>query len=155
MAKNKIKISNKGHTRPQLVRQEDSFGCGVACVASVLGINYKKALNLFRNGKKRAQTKANFFCREIADILNKNQKNRYRYKYIKKHLRRKIYQERTIVFVKKSNNYPFGHYLVRAEGKWMDPWINIIENKDPDKAKAGWRKRVPGSLSYAIYCDKF
>jgi hypothetical protein len=31
------------------VRQEDGFGCGVACVANLLGVSYQQALQLFYN----------------------------------------------------------------------------------------------------------
>ncbi|MEM0476561.1 MAG: hypothetical protein QW367_02905 [Candidatus Aenigmatarchaeota archaeon] len=73
------------------------------------------------------------------------------YKYLKPKWRRKIYQEGTIVFIKRNKKYPYGHYLVRYKNLWMDPWINLLKEKRMEKAKAGFRKRLPGKPIYAIF----
>ncbi|MEK7160371.1 MAG: cysteine peptidase family C39 domain-containing protein [Patescibacteria group bacterium] len=126
-------------------RQEDAFGCAVACVAFVLNIKYKYATELFKNGKKKARS-SGFYCKEIVEVF-KNTGFKYQYKYIKPKIRNKIYQQNAIVFIKKSKKYHYGHYLVRFENKWMDSWINF-----PDKKiKAGFRKRLPGKAIYAIF----
>lgn len=129
----------------KLVKQEDRFGCAVACVAFVMNIKYKNARKLFKNGEKRAKN-SGFYCREIIVIL-RNAGLNYRYKYIKPEIRRQIYKLNTIAFIKRSKKYCYGHYLVKRENKWMDPWINL-----PDKnIKAGFRKRLPGKAIYAIF----
>ena len=130
------------------VVQKHSLGCGVACVAFVLGKSYDEAMPLFPQGSKKAGT-IGFLCREIAKALEKAGKN-YEYRYIKPRVRRRIYENGTIVFIKKSKKYPAGHYLARATGKWMDPWINFGKEKDFEKARAGVRKRLPGKPIYAI-----
>jgi hypothetical protein len=129
----------------KLIAQEDSYGCGVACVAFALNKSYKEALSLFPNGKKRARSIPDFYCRELVWILNNTGRN-YEYKYIKPKLRRKIYKTGTIVFIKKSKKYKYGHYLIRYENKWMDPWINFPRLN----ANAGFRKRLPGRPIYAL-----
>lgn len=43
---------------------------------------------------------------------------------------------------------PFGHYLIRFNNQWIDPWINL-PNKN---IKAGFRKRLPGKPIYGISC---
>ncbi len=127
------------------VRQEDILGCAVACVAFVLNINYGNAIKLFEHGTRKARNKG-FFCKDIILAL-KIASLRYEYKYIKSRLRRTIYNSYTIVYIKKSKKYPLGHYVVRFNNKWMDPWINF-----PDaNIQAGFRKRLPGKPIYAIY----
>ena len=125
------------------IKQADPFGCGIACVAFVLTINYKSALKLFVDGEKRAKEEG-FYCKEIAITLNHLG---LKYKYLKKGLRKNVYRPNTIVFLKRSKKYPYGHYLVRFNNKWMDSWINL-----PDKnIKAGFRKRLPGKPIYTIF----
>lgn len=126
------------------VVQEDPYGCGAACLASVLAVTYQEALSLFTAGKKKAKT-FGFYCREIAAALKKEGLE-YEYKYIKPKIKRKIYRDGTIVFVKRSKKYPAGHYLSRIDGKWMDPWINFPE----ENRKAGFRKRLPEKPIYGI-----
>lgn len=118
----------------RLVKQEDPFGCGVTCIAFILKINYHQALTLFKDGKIRAKEKPNFYCREMVMILN-HSGLKYQYKYLKKRLLKKIYQPNTIVFIKRSKKYPFGHYLIRANRQWMDPL-------------AGFRTKLPGKPIY-------
>ena len=127
------------------IAQEDSLGCGIACVAFILKLTYKEAKNLFLDGKRRAKEEPNFYCGEIVGILE-NVGLSYEYKYLKKRLKHKIYRSNTIVYLRKSKKYPFGHYLVRYENKWMDPWINFPK----ENINAGFRKRLPGKPIYAI-----
>ncbi len=129
----------------KLIAQEDDLGCGIACSAVIAGISYQEALNLFENGKERA-TKNGFYCKEIV-IVMKNLGLIYQFKYIKKHIKYRIYKPNTIVYIKKSKQYPLGHYLVRTENMWIDPWINFPNIN----RKAGFRKRLPGKPIYIIF----
>lgn len=129
----------------QPVKQEDSFGCAVACVAFVLNVKYGKAIELFINGKERAKDLPDFYCREIVKVL-KNTGLDYQHKYVKTKIRKKIYAENSIVFIKRSKKYRYGHYLVRYRNMWMDSWINLPDRK----IKAGFRKRLPGKALYVI-----
>ena len=128
------------------VKQEDGLGCAVACVAFVLSIPYSETLKLFEDGKRRVKEEANFYCPEIVKILNEKGLN-YSWQKLNKKNAGVINQDLSIVFIKTSGKYPFGHFLTRYKDKWMDPWINL-----PDKdIKAGFRKILPGEPTYAIY----
>lgn len=125
------------------IKQEHFSGCAVACVASILNISYKKALNSFDEGKEKAKFRG-FFCKEIVRALEKNGL-KYRFSYIgrkKEH----IYPIGTIVFLKKDSDRPNGHYLCITEKGIMDPWINFPNLN----ARSGFRKRFPGKPTYAV-----
>ena len=130
------------------VVQKNSLGCGVACVAFVVGLSYQKTLKLFKNGKQKANSQG-FYCKELVEVLN-NQGMNFEYKYIKNKIKTKIYQNNSIIFIKRSKKYPLGHYLCRYKKLWMDPWINFQKNKNIKKAKAGFRKRLPNQPIYVI-----
>ncbi len=129
------------------VSQKDNFGCGVACLAFVANKTYKEVLKDL--GKEQAKTKG-FCCREMVDYLKKVD-SQADYHYLKPRWKKRIYQDKTIVFIKRSKKYPYGHYLVRYHNLWMDPWINFLKDKDIKNAKAGFRKRLPNKPIYAIF----
>lgn len=133
----------------KLVRQEDEFGCGAACLAMAAGLSYKQALELFSDGKVKAGKKG-FLCKDICDVLGKAGKN-YSYCYVTKLKRRKIYKEGSIVFIRRSKNNPYGHYLYRDKDCWIDPWTNRHENEDIKKAKARKIKRLEDKPIYLIF----
>lgn len=126
------------------VVQEDLIGCGVACVAAILGISYQRALSLFENGQKKADNRG-FLCKEIV-LAFKKKSLEYEYKYIKSKLRKKIYKQGTIVFLRRSIKYSEGHYVCRMGSSWMDPWINFPTTEK----RAGLRKRLPEKPIYMI-----
>lgn len=127
------------------IKQEDGLGCAVACVAFVLQIPYQQALTLFSNGKRRVREEANFYCPEIVQILNKAGL-KYAWKKLPKNLLEKELKNLSIVFIKRSKQRPYGHFLCKYNGLWMDPWINL-----PDKnIKDGFRKVLPGEPTYAV-----
>lgn len=130
----------------QVVVQQHEYGCGVACVAFVAGVPYQKVVSVL--GVKKAAS-SGFLCKELVTTLG-GLGSSYEFKYIKPKLRKKIYQEGVIVFIKRSKCYPSGHYLARHNGQWMDPWIDLPFNKDIKQAQAGYRKRVPSRPIYAI-----
>lgn len=128
------------------VRQEDGLGCAVACVAFVLGVSYQDALMLFKDGKTRVRNKANFYCPEIVAILKSHGKD-YDWKKLKDVSDGEVFCDHSIVFVKRSKKYPYGHFLVRHKNEWMDPWINL-----PDKEiRAGFRSELPSEPTYVVY----
>jgi hypothetical protein len=127
------------------VKQEDGLGCAVACVAFILGVNYLEALQLFEDGKRRVKEEANFYCPEIVKILNKKGLN-YSWKKLNEKDIKMINNNLSIVFIKASGMYPFGHFLARYKDTWMDPWINLpYVNR-----RAGFRKILPGIPTYII-----
>ena len=128
-----------------LIKQEDPFGCGIACVASILKINYKTALSLFLDGRRKA-TETGFYCREIIEALENNGL-KYEYKYLKSKTRKNMYKPGAIVFLRRSKRYPDGHYLTRSDNIWLDSWINFPS----EEMKSGFRKRLPEKPIYVIY----
>ena len=127
------------------VRQEDSMGCGVACVAFVLGKSYKSTkANLIKNRQKAL--KQGYLCKELVDALKRGGLM-YTYSYLK-HVPK--YKNLTIAFIKRNRKFPKGHYLVKTNRGWMDPWINLDLSSDVRRSIAGFRKRLPGKASYAL-----
>ena len=126
------------------ITQKDNLGCAVACTAFALNKTYGEIIKDF--GKNIN----GYLCKEIAAVLNNNGKN-YSYKYLTRKLKGKIYKIGTIVFIKRSKNYPAVHYLVRANNCWMDPWINFKNDKNISNAKSGFRKRLPGRAIYGLF----
>ncbi len=130
-------------TKP--IRQEDGMGCGVACVAFIVGQSYKKTKNdLIKNRQKAL--KQGYLCKELVDAL-KRVGLTYTYHYLKRPLK---YRDSMIVFIKRSKRFPRGHYLVKTSMGWMDPWINLSPNADVKKSVAGFRNRLPGKVSYVL-----
>jgi len=129
------------------VTQEFDYGCGIACYAFALGLTYKQAVT--RLGEIRGNS-TRFWIKDLTAALNNSGKN-YTAKHIKPSLSRKFYEEGTIVLIRRSRRYPSGHYLIRHDGHWMDPWINLPSDKDIHNAESGFRKRLPGNPMYAIF----
>lgn len=130
------------------VTQIDEYGCSVACVAFLLNKNYEETLKLFSNSEKAKDE--GFICKEIVSVLKSNGINA-EYKYLKPYPQEKIISDNTIVFVKRTRKYPFGHFLIRYNSEWMDPWVNFPENKDIKKAKSGFRNDLPDKAIYGIF----
>lgn len=130
--------------------QEHNFGCGAACASFVSGKTYSEVVNLL--GKNKAR-KTGFDCKDLIGVLLKFGKN-YSFNYIKTRLRSRIYEDGTIVFIKRSKRYPHGHYLVRYKKLWMDSWISFTKDENIAYAKAGFRKRLPGKPIYIIFPEQ-
>ena len=128
------------------ITQEHEFGCGIASIAFVLGITYKDTSKLF--SIKKADLKG-FYCKDLIKVLKYSGLD-YTYRYLKPRFRRKIYRNGSIVFIKRSRDYPHGHYLVRGKGCWMDSWINFKEDINMNNAISGFRKRLPGKPIYIL-----
>ena len=129
------------------VTQEDSLGCGIACVAFVCNVSYKTAKKKYFKNLGDAD-KTGYFCKDIVKALS-NADKMYNYKYIKRKIRLKT---NTIVFLKRSKRYPAGHYLVRTINRWMDPWINFnIDKPNVKEANSGFRSRLPGKPIYVVF----
>jgi hypothetical protein len=131
----------------QALSQQHDLGCGLACVAFIADAPYGKVAEIL--GGEKADTNG-FTCKELVTALSKLGLE-YNYKYIKPYLRQSIYKDGTIVFIKRSSKYPYGHYLTRFQGKWMDSWVNLPFDKNIKNAKSGFRKRLPGKPIYMVY----
>lgn len=129
------------------IAQEDTYGCGLACVAFITGNNYKETKNKNFKNKKTART-FGYLCKDLVQALVRAGRQ-YGYKYLKRNIG---LSNNTIVFIKRSKRYPAGHYLVKTTKGWMDPWINFnVKKIDIRKAKAGFRAKLPGKPIYAIF----
>lgn len=131
----------------KLVRQRDPLGCAVACFAFTNHISYQQARKIFVSIKNIDE---GYCCRDIVLAYHRIGKHA-RFNYLKSTLKKKIYKNDTIVFIKRSALYPFGHFLVKADKGWMDPWINWPDCQNFKKAKAGFRKKLPGVPIYAVW----
>lgn len=129
------------------ITQLHDYGCGVACVAFATGKSYQDTLKVLRADATQVK---GFFCKDLVVALS-TYSSAYGYKYLKPKLRWRIYDDRVIVYIKKSKLYPAGHYLIRSNGLWMDPWINFVQDKDIRNARSGYRKRLPGTPIYALF----
>lgn len=130
----------------RLVAQEHALGCGVACVASVLGKTYQSALKLFEH-PQHAYIRG-YYCRELASVLC-SQGYPYIYKKYKPQEHRKVLSLiGTIVFTKPNLTYLEGHYWLKTSRGWMNPWAN---SPKINFVKAEYQKRVPKDISWVVY----
>lgn len=135
------------------VAQEDSMGCGVACVANRLGISYAQALRLF-DEPGNAKT-IGYKCKYIVEALSRGGLD-VRLRHIKQADRKAVARGKlpiatgAIVLLEKSEKYPYQHYLLKVDGSWCDPWINMHDDPDVTHAQAGIRATLPGLPYYAI-----
>ena len=134
----------------QAITQQDEMGCGAACVACAAGVSYEKAVSIL--GKAKAQT-TGFYLRDLTDGLKRLGLD-YQYKHVKPSLKPLVYQEGSIVFIRRSKRYPYGHYLIRHNGQWMDPWINLLSDKQIEHARAGYRMRLPGRGQWVVFVSE-
>jgi hypothetical protein len=130
----------------QSITQEFDYGCGIACFAFATNMTYKQAVHYL--GSEQANSNR-FWVKDIVVALNGYGKT-YKSYHVKPCVRQMIYKEWAIVLIHRSKHYPVGHYLIRYNSKWMDPWINLPFNKDISHAKSGFRQRLPGSPMFAI-----
>lgn len=131
------------------ITQEHLMGCGIACVAFVCGVSYAVARRRYFRGLGDADRRG-YLCRHIVTALSAAGR-RYNYRYLKQRMR---YPPGTTVFIRRSKRYPVGHYLVKTERGWMDPWLNFDSAACAiRKARSGFRRRLPGKAIYAL-CPK-
>lgn len=101
----------------KIISQEHTAGCGVACVAFLLQKTYKETLDLF-SIPSQAWGRG-FLYNEIIDALRKGGKN-----YVCNIMESHSFSNGTIVYIDNPQVYYIGHYLVKWEKGWFDPWIN-------------------------------
>lgn len=135
------------------VAQIGPMGCGVACVASRLGLQYEDAKKLF--GDTAKDESSGYSRRELVDVLNRSLPGK---KYAFRPLRGgsasdgwrarwSLIPVGAIVCVRRYEGDRWLHYLLHAEKGWMDPWANWDSKKTKKKGstpKIGrWRKKLP------------
>jgi hypothetical protein len=135
------------HERAEIcaVAQRHPLGCAVACVAALSGTSYDEALRLF-DQPELAWTRG-FYCSEVAYAVNRSGREYIFEVYDANRHSPFLKKIGTIVFVESCLTYPAGHYLLRAEQGWMNPWSNFPEMIE---VKARFETELPGQIAYVI-----
>ena len=129
----------------RLVTQLGEWACGVACVASALGISYSDALRRLEKykGAKVSDRPRGLELEPIILVM----------KDAAIQLTEEIgYRRRwpvgTIVFMSedKGKYKGGGHYLLRCPNGWMDSWVNFPEKP----RRAAYRYRLPYGSSVQV-----
>ena len=128
----------------KLVVQKHLMGCGLACVACVTNTSYDAVLEL--SDQDHASSKG-YMCRDLIKILAQLGQD-YEYKKVNAKTRKHFDTIGSIVFIARSEEYPAGHYLVRTEKGWMNPWKNY---PCISPAKAGWNEKLPGEAKWVLF----
>jgi hypothetical protein len=107
------------------VVQEDEWGCGAACVASLLDISYQEAKRRLEDAKEAAldDEPKGLNYDPIAQVLHD-----YGITVIADWNAKK-YPPGTIVLVYGKGNYKDGHYLLRVPNGWMNPWETLYDRR--------------------------
>lgn len=58
--------------------------------------------------------------------------------------------EGMIVLLRRSKQFPVGHYLAYYQGGWMDPYINLDDDHNFQNPKSGFREILPGRAMYVL-----
>lgn len=127
------------------ITQEAPYGCGIACFAFVAGITYRQAEEFL--GPEQAKSDR-FILKHFRDELN-----RYGLSYISKHVKTEQAvepKEGMIVLLRRSKRFPVGHYLAYHEGKWMNPYINLGEDRNFQNPTSGFEDVLPGQIMYTL-----
>lgn len=125
-----------------LVTQEDEWGCGAACIASLLAIPYQMAKQLVEEVKGRS-VNAGIPGLELHHIAIALQKKRV--KVIADWDPSEI-PDGTIVCISGEPPYHGDHYILKTPNGWMDPWYNL----DEKKREARYRKTYPRGTSFLV-----
>lgn len=127
------------------ITQEMPYGCGIACFAFVCSITYKQAAEFL--GAEQAKSDR-FIVKHLREELN-----RYNLNYVSKHIKPDQMvgpKEGMIVLLRRSRQFPVGHYLAYYKGKWMDPYINLEDDQNFQNPKSGFREALPGQVMYTL-----
>lgn len=133
------------------VTQKHNFGCGAACVSFIVNKPYE---DIAAQLGVRAAQNGGYGCQKLCRTLNQHIKDgNYRFRKFKPEIEHLVWQQGTIVFTKRSESHPAGHYLARSGDTWMDPWINLSESEEVSNARSGFRAELPGDIAFIIFLD--
>jgi hypothetical protein len=106
------------------VTQKEEWGCGVACVASLLDVSYEEAKALLKDEKGKSVNKGTpgLELHHIAIALQKRD-----VKVIADWEDRSDFPNGTIVCIADDALYEGEHYMLKTPKGWMDPWSNMGE----------------------------
>lgn len=129
------------------VVQLDEWGCGVACIASLLGISYEEAYWLARRekGESIGGVQPGLELHHIAMILKQHEKGIH---VVADWQERETYPVGTILFVEGPEPYDGGHYILRVDKGWMDPWVNMRNPEETRKARV--IKNFPAGTCFSV-----
>jgi hypothetical protein len=130
----------------ELITQEESMGCGIACVASRIGEDYQSTRKLFSDSERSLNE--GYYCEDLIEALEKKGL-KYGFKEIKEGDEGIVNRTGTIVFAKRGDKYPEGHWLLKTEKGWMNSWFNW-----PSKIKeavSGYDSEFPGIPEWVVY----
>jgi len=127
------------------ITQELDYGCGVACFAFVCDVTFWQAVTILG---REYSVKHGWNPSDLVKALNMQGVN-YKNHYVRKKPDQ-LYPDGTIVLIERSRDYPVGHYLVRYNDRWMDPWVNMLSDNKLQNATSGFRRCLPGCAMYAL-----
>lgn len=125
-----------------LVAQEDKWGCGVACVASLLGISYQKSKLLVEKLKGRS-VNARPYGLELHHLAIALQKKGVK---VIADWNPEYMPDGIIVCISGKSPYDGDHYMLKTPEGWMDPWYNLVEKK----MEAGYRQNYPRGTYFLV-----
>ena len=127
------------------ITQESPNGCGIACFAFVCDLTYQQAADFL--GPDQAKSNQ-FIVKHFREELD-----RFGLNYASRHIRPNQIIDHTegmIVLLRRSKQFPVGHYLTYHNGQWMDPRINLEQDRQFQKPESGYRDILPGQVMYVL-----
>lgn len=123
----------------ELVEQQDDWGCGAACIASLLGIGYSEAKQLVEavKGKAVGAPPRGLELWHIAIAL------RQRGVRVVADWDPPNIPNGSIVCIWGQGRYKDCHYMLRTPKGWMDPWYNLRKQR-----QARYRKDYPRGAAF-------
>ena len=91
-------------------------------IASAVEDTYNNILKLCKNPQDVLEI--GFYMPELKRLLKLYGKENYSFRKYSSKYHNYLLKNGTIIFISKSKKYPYGHYLNKIEGGWMNPWIN-------------------------------
>ena len=99
--------------------------------------------------EKHKKDTRGFTSKDITQALKRGGVT-YRPRYVGRENSPKI-ENNSIIYVPKCDYFLYGHYLVKIQNGYMDPFINVHDSDDDyTKARAGLRKILPSRISMKI-----
>ena len=132
-----------------LVPQENPMGCAVACVACQCKMKYQQALNLFDH-PDFSWTRG-FYASDVVKAFAQANLDYTFEKFESVKHAAQIKQPGTMIFTDANSRYPSGHYFLRLQKGWMNPWANFPQMQP---VKAAFEKSIDGHISYVIFPKK-
>ena len=128
------------------IPQEDNLGCGVACTAFAAGKTYREVRPLFDDKKI---LRDGVYSTDIVRVL-KNFGLNYDFAKVNDENYHLTLLDNAIVFIPYSKSDPVGHWLVRYNGKYMDPWVNRHERYNLN-ARADFVDELPSRPEWVAF----